>query len=212
MLRDERRPGDYPGGDKVGSLCESLGAIETDALIRYINATYQNASAKNLLRFLHNQGYIINDEQGGYVYATVKGQPSLSASIYFDLFRTLSKDPEDCIDPSTFPIDMQMLLSGKIYHIINLDEGAEQKIQYRYALPKALIEGVTREKDSEEEKERKRIGLVLISVNEHQKNKILLNDYIDLLPAKLLLAKVTVSGDRHIELIEKSKGGDHEWI
>lgn len=187
MLRDERRPGDYLGGEKVLDLLDVLGAIKTDALLEYLGRIYNGQAGRQLLRFLHGRGYIINSEQDGYVYANVKSEASYFSDILFAVFSKLSKSKEDRIDLSRYPFAAQMYLDGKIYHIISLEEGGREKLRYRYSLPSALTE----EED---------VVLVLISVNHHQEAKFLLRDNMDLLPESLLWVKVTVDEKPKIDI------------
>lgn len=193
MYRDTH-PEDFKGGGKIVELVEALGAAKRDRLEVYLKKKLQISSTKSVIRFLHSQGFVYNNLENGYVYASLREKPTTFSDVALELFLSLSESETDGMDRSKYPIDMQFYIGRKIYHLIDFQEHGLEKLKYRYTMPKALTE-------SED------VIPIIVSVNTHQKNIISLRDNQELLPAQpYIFAKATVAGKCEIELIEHEAG------
>ena len=193
MYRDTH-PEDFKGGGKIVELVEALGAAKRDRLEVYLKKKLQISSPKSVIRFLHSQGFVYNNLENGYVYASLREKPTTFSDVALELFLSLSESETDGMDRSKYPIDMQFYIGRKIYHLIDFQEHGLEKLKYRYTMPKALTE-------SED------VIPIIVSVYTHQKNIISLRDNQELLPAQpYIFAKATVAGKCEIELIEHEAG------
>lgn len=181
-------PSDFKGGEKVVEFLEALGGLKKEKLELYLKSFCQVSSPNTVIKFLHGQGYVYNNLDNGYTFASLASKPSVFSDVAFDLFLMLAESSFDGIDKAKFPLDAQFYIGQKIYHVINFEENGLEKLKYRFTLPKELTEA-------------RDIVPIIVSINSHQKNINLLRENAGLLPAQpYIIAKATIAGSCEIEL------------
>lgn len=181
-------PSDFKGGEKVVEFLEALGSVKKEKLDQYLKNFCQVSSPNTVIKFLHGQGYVYNNLDNGYTFASLSSKPSVFSDIAFELFLMFAESSFDGIDKAKFPIDAQFYIGHKIYHVINFEENGLEKLKYRFTLPKDLTEA-------------ENVIPIIVSINSHQKNINMLKEHAELLPAQpYIIAKATIAGSCEIEL------------
>lgn len=181
--------------EKTVEIVEALDAVPERELREFLSSKYGQKHPETVIMALHTQGLLYNDYKTKCVLSRVGSKQTMFSNVAFEIFYKLVQSEKDGIDKAKYPIDLQMYVQDKIYHLINLEENGLAKLKYRYCLPQEISEA-------------SEVIPVLVSMSDHQKNLSMLRENPGIVPVQsYIFAKAVFEKGSFQLYLSRHEGG-----